>query len=69
MKREFRGCGYGVALLSAVAKHCRDIRFSSIELNVLKSNRLAKTVYFKASFTLVEDLPMCVVPSLRLTSR
>jgi ribosomal protein S18 acetylase RimI-like enzyme len=63
VKREFRGCGYGAALLSAVARHCREIGFSSIELSVLKSNTAAKSLYVKAGFTWVEDLPMCVLPS------
>lgn len=63
VKRELRGCGYGSALLSAVVEHCRKIGFSSIELSVLKSNTVARSLYVKTGFTWLEDLPACLLPS------
>lgn len=62
VKREYRRNGYGIALLSAVIRHCRGVGFNSVDLSVFKSNTAARSLYKKLGFTWVEDLPPCTLP-------
>ena len=63
VRADYRRRGYGVALLSAVITHCREQGFSAIDLSVLKSNTAARSLYEKAGFAWVEDLPVCTLAS------